>query len=196
MSIPVPQFKHVSGIDNYFFDRYLHTVTKIFSLLLVVVSPVLMPLNMVDGRNEVGGVRGLDRLSFSNVSPSHTDRYWAHLVIAIFVIASVCQILRLELRDYTRVQDNLGASELRVPRASSLLLTSKSKQQLSIESVRRHFHNIAGGVHTISINRDYSQLHAKLRQRDLLAKRLEVAETNLIVKATSKRTPSRREGDR
>jgi hypothetical protein len=184
--MPDPCFKDVSDIDNYFFDRYLHTQTRIFFLLGIVVPPILIPLNMINGQND-GGAKGLDRLSFSNVSPSHAHRYWAHLVIAIFIIVSVCEIIRHELQEYTRVQDSLSIPGVRIPRSSSLLLISKAKQQLSIESVRRKFHNIAGGVYMVRINRDYSELHTKLRQRDQLVRILETAETDLIIKANTSR---------
>lgn len=150
----------------------------------LIVLPILIPLNVVGGKNEPGGVKGLDRLSFSNVGLSHTDRYWAHLGVAIFVIVSVCQILRLELRDYTRVQRSVVPSELSASREACLLLVANSKQQLSVKAVRRYLYNIAGGVHAIKPNRDYSSLRAKLRKRDASIRRLETAETDLVRKAS------------
>ena len=136
-------------------------------------------------------MKGLDRLSFSNVSLSCTNRYWAHLVVALLVVVSVCYILRLELQDYVRVRRSVMASESNTSHRLSLLLLSNSEQQLSIRRIRRHFHNIAGGVHTVTLNRDYTSLRAKLRQRDASIERLEVAETNLIVKANSRRNSNR-----
>jgi hypothetical protein len=147
-------------------------------LLGLIVPPILIPLNVVDGKNETGGVRGLDRLSFSNVGFSHTDRYWVHLVIAILVVALVCYILRYEVREYARIQ---SVSHLSVPR-SSLLITS-SMHQPSSKAIQRHFRKTAGGVRSITVNRDYRDLHAKLRRRDALLTKLEIAETTLIIKA-------------
>jgi hypothetical protein len=97
LPMPDPHLKHASGFENYLFDRYLHTVMRIFILLGLTITLILIPLNTIDGRNELQGVKGLDRLSFSNVGLSHTDRYWAHLALAIFVIVSVCYILQHEL---------------------------------------------------------------------------------------------------
>jgi len=105
--IPDPDLSHASGFENYLFDRYLQTLLRIFVLLGVVILPALLPLNIVDGRNELGGVRGLDRLSYSNIGLSHTDRYWAHLILAIFAIISVCSIIYGELRTYFRLQSSL-----------------------------------------------------------------------------------------
>ncbi|KAG0644996.1 hypothetical protein D0Z07_9212 [Hyphodiscus hymeniophilus] len=180
---PDPYFKHTSEIDNYFFGRYLHTITRIFLLLGLIISPILIPMNVVGGKNEAGGVKGLDRLSFSNVGLSHTDRYWAHLAVAIFAIVSVCHILRLELRDYTRVKRSVGASGSDAYSDTSLLLIANSKKQLSVRAVWRHFHKTAGGVHAIKPNRDYSSLRANMFKRDALIRSLETAETNLVRKA-------------
>jgi hypothetical protein len=72
----MPDFPlHVSGLDNYFFDRYLYIVTRIFLLLKLTIPSILIPLNVVDSKNEAKGVKGLDRLSFSNISLSHMNRY-------------------------------------------------------------------------------------------------------------------------
>jgi hypothetical protein len=70
-----PYLKHVSGFENYLFDRYLHTILRIFLLLGLIIPPILILLNVVDSKNELGGVKGLDRLSFTNVSLLHTNRY-------------------------------------------------------------------------------------------------------------------------
>jgi hypothetical protein len=85
--------KHASGFDNYLFDRYLHTVVRIFILLALTIPPILILLNLLERRDKLGGVRGLDRLSFSNVGFLYTNRYWAHLVLAVFAVVSVCFLL-------------------------------------------------------------------------------------------------------
>jgi hypothetical protein len=175
--MPDLPLQHVSGLDNYFFDRYLHTVTRIFLLLGLTIPPILIPLNVVDGKNEAGGVKGLDRLSFSNIGLSHTNRYWVHLVIAILVVALVCRILQREVREYTRIESSLSVSH------GSTLLISSSLQHLSSKAIRQHFHKTAGGVQSIVANRDYSSLRTKLRRRDALIEKLELAETTLIMKA-------------
>jgi hypothetical protein len=74
---PVPDLhlKHASGFENYLFDRYLHTITRIYITLSLIIMPVLIPLNVVHGKNESGGVKGLDLLSISNMGLSHTDKY-------------------------------------------------------------------------------------------------------------------------
>jgi calcium permeable stress-gated cation channel len=65
--------------------------------LALLLLLILVPLNVVDGKNKQGGVKGLNRLSFANVGLSYTNRYWAHLILALFVAIFVCLILRFEL---------------------------------------------------------------------------------------------------
>ena len=186
--MPDPSPTHASGFNNYLFDRYLYTIVRIFLLLCLTVLPILLPINIVNGRNESGGVKGLDRLSFLNVGPSYTDRYWAYLVLAIFVATTVCLILQREIHDYTRLRKRLATSAWDdLEGLSSLLLASNSKEPLSAKEIRRLFRNVAGGVYSIKVNRDYSSLRAKLRDRDTAIERLEVAETKLIIKANQRR---------
>ena len=149
LSTPDPQLKHASGLENYFFDRYMHTLLKIFILLGAVILPVLLPLNLIDGRNELGGVRGLDRLSYSNVRLTHTGRYWVHLVLAVFTITSVCYTIQRELRDYARLQSSLNWDA-----GSCLLFTSRSAKQLSESTISRRFHKLCGGIYKVKINKD------------------------------------------
>jgi calcium permeable stress-gated cation channel len=190
--IPDPDLKHASGFENYLLDRYLQTMLRIFALLGLIILPVLLPLNIIDGRNELGGVRGLDRLSFSNIGLSHTGRYWVHLVLAIFAIIAVCYIIQGELRDSTRFQSSLRWDGCR---RTCLLLISRSEKQLSVDVVKRRFHNMYGGVHEVTINRDFSSLRTKLCERDALIRKLESAETTLIKKANQQRRISRRVED-
>jgi hypothetical protein len=187
--MPDPSLTRPSGFDNYLFDRYLHTIVRIFLLLCLAILPILLPLNIVNGRNEPGGVTGLDRLSFLNLRPSHVDRYWAHLVLGVCTAATVCLILHRELHDYKRLRQEQAASAWDDVGLSSVLVVSNSKEQLSTEHIRRLFRNVAGGVCTVTVNRDYSSLRAKLRARDATVERLEVAETQLIMKANHRRRP-------
>lgn len=153
---------------------------------------MLLPLNIVNGKNELGGVRGLDRFSYSNIGLSHTGRYWVHLVLAIFVITLVCYTIQGELWNYTRLQSSLGRDSCK---GSCLLLVSSAEKQLSANAIKRQFHNICGGVYEVTINRDFSSLRKKLRRRDALIRKLETAETALITKENHQRRLIRKNGD-
>lgn len=183
--MPDPRSDQLSGLENYLFDRYMHTLLRIFILLGVALLPILLPINL--GKSETVGVKGLDRLSFSNVGSSHPYRYWAHLVSAVFVAISVCLILQAELRSYCRFEESLGAQST----GSSILLVSSSKKPLAPEAIRRHFSVMFGGVQGITINRDFRLLDAKISRLDAWIAKLEAAETELVRKASrSKAMPA------
>jgi calcium permeable stress-gated cation channel len=56
----------------------------IFGGGMLLLWPVLLPINAVNQKGEAGGVSGLDLLSISNVQD--TWRYWIHTVAAILFI--------------------------------------------------------------------------------------------------------------
>lgn len=190
--MPDPDTGDAAALYNYFFDRYLHTLTRVF-LLGLIIPAVLLPLNLIDGQDQQGSVQGLDRLSFSNIAPSHTDRYWAHLVLAAFAALVVCLILRREIQDYHRLQSK--ASD-QYAKASSLLVVSHSKKPPSAEAIWKRFNTTSGGVRSVVVNRDYSSVRAKVRKRDESVERLEVAETKLIIKANRQNEPLDRAADK
>lgn len=53
----------------------------LFGGAMLIIWPVLLPINAVNQRGEDGGVTGMDLLSISNVKDP--SRYWAHVVMAI-----------------------------------------------------------------------------------------------------------------
>lgn len=181
--MPDPDLDGPSGFDNYLFDRYLHTITRIFVVLGLFIIPILLPLNVIAGSGQLGGVRGLDILSFSNVSPLHTERYWAHLLLALGAILFVCLTLQREIQDYARLSKMLLATTLEdLHGRSSLLLVSDSKDPLPSKVIRTLFRDTAGGVCNMTANRDYSALRTKLREPESCVERLEAAVTRFIIR--------------
>jgi len=45
-----------SGFDAFFFLRYLRTLLKIFVPLSLIIIPILIPLNLFDGKNSAGSI--------------------------------------------------------------------------------------------------------------------------------------------
>ncbi|KAF8456791.1 hypothetical protein BDZ91DRAFT_525406 [Kalaharituber pfeilii] len=180
-----------SGLDAYFFLRYLLMLLKIFGILAVVILPVLVPINFVGGKNDSNPehpVQGLDRYAWSNVSDDNTDRYWAHLWLAIFTILLCCYMFYRELRGYIRLRQAYLTSPQHRLRASAttVLVTSIPRKWLSIEKLLGLYDVFPGGVRNIWINRDFEELATKVEERDKLARQLERAETDLIKLAKKK----------
>ncbi|KAI6247901.1 hypothetical protein HI914_04315 [Erysiphe necator] len=189
------------GLDAYFFSRYLKTLLVVFIPLAVILIPILLPLNYIGGRgsyykqklvigihngiiNETlaANITGLDTLAWGNVRPSQTDRYWAHLILAILVIIWVCGVFFCELRIYIRVrQDHLTSPEHRLrASATTVLVSAIPRKWLTEEALTRMFEVFPGGVRNVWINRNYDKLLKKIQERQYIFGLLESSQTQLI----------------
>ncbi|KAK0111405.1 hypothetical protein ONS95_001767 [Cadophora gregata] len=182
------------GLDAYFFLRYLQTLLVIFIPLALVILPILVPLNYHGGRgphyaNETAGtseqginVKGLDVLAWGNVRPTHTHRYWAHLILALLVIVWVCSVFFTELRVYIKVrQDYLTSAEHRLKAsATTVLVSAIPSKWLTTEALSGLYDVFPGGIRNIWINRNFDELLEKIKQRDEIFLKLEGAETELV----------------
>jgi hypothetical protein len=186
------------GLDAYFFLRYLQTLLVIFVPLALVILPILIPINYIGGRGssyalEFGNatdsnhanVTGLDTVAWGNVRPTKTHRYWAHLVLAIFVIVWVCGVFFAELRVYIKVrQDYLTSAEHRLrASATTVLVSAIPRKWLTREALAGLYDVFPGGIRNIWINRNYDELLDKIHKRDKIFQQLEAAETELVRKA-------------
>jgi hypothetical protein len=188
------------GLDAYFFLRYLQTLLFIFIPLGVVLLPILLPLNNHGGRgnryalefgNNTSGqsdhanVTGLDQYAWGNVRPTHTSRYWAHLILALLVICWVCGIFFNELRVFIKIrQDYLTSAEHRLrASATTVLVSSIPRKWLSEEALRGLYDVFPGGIRNVWVNRDFTVLLDKINLREAVYCKLEDAETDLIRKA-------------
>lgn len=191
---PGTEFIRKCGLDGYFFIRYLRTLLKIFIPLAIVILPILLPINASGGRGPhfaVGkyaaytNVTGLDIFSFGNVRPENSNRYWAHLILAVLVVVYVCYVFYDELRFYLSTrQAYLTAPEHRLrASATTVLVTGIPREWLSVEALQGLYDVFPGGIRNIWINRQYDLLLDKVKYRNKIVQRLETAETNLIQKA-------------
>jgi hypothetical protein len=187
------EFIQKCGLDAYFFLRYLRMLLKIFLPLGFLILPVLLPLNRAGGKGQTfkngtagdrWSVTGLDQLAWGNVTPQHTNRYWAHLVMAVIVIVYVCAVFFDELRGFIRLRQAYLTSPQHRLRASAttVLVTSIPPDWLDMEALDRLFDVFPGGVRNIWINRNFDDLNEKVKARNKLALKLESAETGLISK--------------
>ena len=156
-----------------------------------LILPVLLPLNKVGGKGthykhgDSGpkwNVTGLDQLSWGNIIPENTDRYWGHLVMAVILIIYVCAIFFDELKGYIRLRQAFLTSPQHRLRASAttVLVTAIPRKWLSFEALEGLYDVFPGGIRNIWINRNFDDLNEKVKLRNDLALKLESAETNLI----------------
>jgi len=190
-----------AGMDAYFFVRYLGMCLKMFCPMALIILPILIPINYVDGKgtNTIGNTRynvtGLDTLAWSNVAPQHTQRYWAHLVLAVCAIVWACYLFYHELLHYViKKQEYLGSRIHRLKASSTtVLIMDIPKELCTTEALMELYDDFPGGVRRIWLNRDFESLVNKDKLRREYEDRLENAETNLIRTVLKKRRKNGKE---
>ena len=167
---------------------------KIFLPAAFFIVLILVPLNKVNGRGAsfatgiyanrttYSNVTGLDQLAWGNVRPTQNNRYWVHLILAVFLVIYVCFVFWEELRGYIRIrQSHLTSPQHRIrASATTVLVTNIPPKWLTFEALDGLYDVFPGGVRNIWINRDYNALGDKCKQRDAIAAKLEKAYTALI----------------
>ena len=162
----------------------------------LVILPILLPLNYVHGRGPSfaqgdfnvkpwTNVTGLDQFAWGNVPPTKTNKYWAHLVLAIGVVIYACYVFFDELRGYIRLRQAYLTSPQHRLRASAttVLVTAIPTKWCTFDALDGLYDVFPGGIRNIWINRNFDALNDKVKLRNKLASTLESAETNLIKNA-------------
>ncbi|KAM0714054.1 hypothetical protein Q7P37_011018 [Cladosporium fusiforme] len=181
---PSLHFIQKCGLDAYFFIRYLRMLLKIFAPMLVIICPILLPINQYsDDPNDEEQQEGLGKLTIANVGSRHAaKRLWAHLILAVLAIVWILYNIYEELRGYIRVRQAYLASPQHRIRASAttVLVTGIPKKWLTVEALDGLYDVFPGGIRNIWINRNYDDIADKISKRNDFAQSLEEAETNLI----------------
>ena len=195
------------GLDGYFFIRLLRAMLIIFLPATCIIVPTLLPINYhggrntgsfpVDGRIVTYNVTGLDTLSWQNVSPVKTRRYWGHLVCAVLVIAwTLYRVYREKLNFIDVRQRFLTSPEHRLKASARTVLVTniptEYRDKASLEKLYDVF--VDNDDHrklNVWVNRDYSVLRKLTARRRKLLNTLEKAELRSLRKVNK----SYREGD-
>jgi len=162
--------------------------------MAAIILPILLPVNSIGGKGPTfatgiysnastwSNVTGLNTLAFGNVRPDQTNRYWAHLVLAVVVVVWSCWVFFDELRDYIRLRQAYLTSPQHRLRASAttVLVSGIPKDWCTPEALDGLYDVFPGGIRNIWINRNYDELNDKIQQRNKLTAALEAAETNLV----------------
>lgn len=176
----------IAGVDGYLFLRYLQLLLKIFIPMAIVILPILLPINRA---GNVSGVSGMDSFGWANVGvPKKANRLWAHLILALVVIAWSCYQFYRELRKFVRLRQTvLTQPEHRIrASATTILVQSIPWKWLTVPALDALYDVFPGGLREIWINRNYDDLQQKVDLRTKVARQLENAETDLIIKCNRK----------
>ena len=168
----------------------------IFIPLMTVIVTVLLPVNYHGGKDsrtfEIGeqkvpfNVTGLDTLSWQNVAPTHTNRYWAHLICAILVVVWALYRIYVEKLNFIDVrQQFLTSPEHRLKAsARTILITNIPREYRSKEALEALYDvfvdNDDRSKMTVWVNRDYSSLRTIIARRQKLCHALEKEELRIL----------------
>ncbi|KAF2203231.1 DUF221-domain-containing protein [Delitschia confertaspora ATCC 74209] len=174
----------IAGVDGYLFLQYLQLLLKIFIPLALLLWPTLLPINRV---GDAPNVSGLDSFAWPNAAiPRKAGRLWAHCIMAICVILWSCYNFYLAMRKFVRLRQTiLTMPEHRIrASATTILVQTIPRKWLSVAALEALYDVFPGGIRAIWINRDYDALQEKVKKRLKIARALESAETNLVIKCT------------
>ena len=168
----------------------------VFLPLMVVVAPILLSINYNGGRGvgvfDVGGqpvasnVTGLDTLSWQNVAPSNTSRYWAHLLCAIVAISWILYRIYDEKVNFIEVRQRFLTSPTHRLKASArtILVTNIPSEYRTKEALEALYDvfvdNDDRSRLTVWVNRDYGPLRKVVARRRILCHALEKEELRLL----------------
>ena len=202
LTITDEELKLKCGLDGYFFIRLIRAMIIIFVPLMVLIVTILLPLNYHGGKgsdafkvglkHEAYNITGLDTLSWQNVAPDQTKRYWAHLVCAILAISwTLYRIYREKVNFIDVRQRFLTSPEHRLrPSARTVLFTNIPSEYRSKEALVALFDvfvdNDDRSKLTVWVNRNYRPLSVLVARRRKLRHALEKAELRLLRLANRK----------
>lgn len=186
MTRPDSEIIRDAGMDGYFFLRYLRFLFYIACLGMIIIMPILLPVNATNGAN----CSGFDLLAYGNITNS--NRYYAHVFLSWIFFGLVLFFLYRELLFYvgTRQAVLTGQSE-------KYLISNRT---VLVNDVPEKYHNedylrsIFNGVRFVFISRNASKLRDAIEKRDKLASKLEGTENSMLKKALKKRLKAEKKG--
>lgn len=185
------------GLDGYFFIRFLRAVLIIFVPVMILLVPILLPINYnkgkgnnfhpgADGKRAQWNVAGLDTLSWQNVDPARTNRYWAHCICAIMVVSwALFRMYREKINFIDIRQRFLTSPEHRLKAsARTILVTNIPNEYRSKEALEALYDvfvdNDDRSKLTVWVNRDYKTLKKLVGRRRGLCNTLEKEELRIL----------------
>ncbi|KAG0279166.1 hypothetical protein BGZ95_002080 [Linnemannia exigua] len=191
------------GLDAYMYLRYLRMSAILFSAFALVGVPILVPLNAiggVDSRPPPPGQQiaaenkgSLTKLAIGNIADSW--RLWFHLALTVIFSGKLCSflvsvsslgstiyMLWKEMQEYTRRRHAYLLSEKhgRTPQSTTILVTAIPKGLNTEKALFEIFNRFPGGVRSIWLNKNPSELIKLCQERDEVALKLEAAEYNFV----------------
>lgn len=182
LRMPQEDLIRTSGLDAYFFARYLYVHGLFFLCSFVILAIILFPIYAVRGKGEPFGKQGLDLLTFGNIAPEYSSRYGAPLVLAYVFIGTFLCILYTEMKNFVKKRQALLRSTAHQSHASAttILIIGIPKSYMSYSILQRIFEKFPGGIRHIWLNRNLKDILSKANERMKLVEQLETTLCKLI----------------
>ena len=196
LRMPQEDLIRTSGLDAYFFARYVYVHAVFFLSSFVLLAIILFPIYVVDGKGESYGKTGFDILAFGNISPRSSSRYGAPLALAYVFIGAFLYLLYREMRAFVEKRQALLRSPTYQASVTSktVLVTAIPKAYMSHDVLFRIFNQFPGGVKDIQFNRNLQDLPDKADERTKLVQKLETIECKLIKAALKEERKRQKKG--
>ncbi|KAG9067618.1 hypothetical protein KI688_012403 [Linnemannia hyalina] len=179
------------GLDAYVFLRFLRMSAILFSGFTLIGIPILIPLNVINGVDSRPGEDGqlpnqtpsLTRLAIGNIADGW--RLWFHLALTALFSGATIYMLWMEMQEYTRRRHAYLMSEkhAKTPQSTTILVTAIPKGLNTEKALFEIFNRFPGGVRSIWLNKNPSELIKLCEERDEIALKLEAAEYNFVQSA-------------
>lgn len=169
-----------TGIDGYFFLRYLLLWANVGFFCGLILWPILFAINATGG----GGQSGFNIISYAN--NTHKWRVFANLFLSWFFFGFVVYTIYVELVYYTGFRHNLQCTQFysSLPSSKVLLIDNVEEGLLFEDSLRKLF----PAAQKIVISRDTKEAQEIWKKRNKLINKLEGAFTKVINKCLKKRS--------
>ncbi|KAF9950518.1 hypothetical protein BGZ72_007853 [Mortierella alpina] len=181
------------GLDAYMFLRFLRMSAMFFAGCMLLAVPILIPISLVNGVGDAGGVTGLPTMTLTNVGQGW--RLWFHLVLTYIFCGAAILLLWREMQEYTRRRHAYFLSEkhARMPQSTTILVTGIPKGLNSEAALFDIFNGFPGGIAKIWLNMQPKDLLKLCKERDHVVAQLEMAEYNFVRSAYRR---SRKDGSK
>ncbi|ODV61458.1 Phm7p [Ascoidea rubescens DSM 1968] len=164
-----------TGVDGFFFLRYLFLIGSTCFIGSFIVLPILLPVNATNGHN----LEGLDIISYANIK--NKNRTFAHVFLSWIFFGLIIYSIYRELFYYVSFRHSLQATPYidSLVSSRSLLITSLPKEyndELSLKS-------LLPSATTFSFTRNYKLLQKKIEERSKYASKYEATLNKVINKS-------------
>jgi hypothetical protein len=181
-SLPDEYVLNHQSLDGYLYLRFLKMLVVICFFGCCITWPVLFPVNATGG----AGNKQFDLLSFSNITKSQKNRYYAHTFIAWIFFSFVMFVITRETIYFVNLRNAYLMSPFNAARISSrtVLFTDVPQDYLKLEKLHALF---GATVRRAWLTTDCKELEKDVENRDKAAFKLESAEIKLCKKANKRR---------